>query len=195
MSTRDYQENRPARHIHWKASARHDRLQEKVFEPSIQQKILLVMDVCGFTEDTEQLFEQMLEAVASLAVNFETWGKTFGLASNGALVTVDSKTDTTVIPPGMGSQQLYHLLDVLARLKKEASHLPLAILLQEAGLSRGVTALYFSYFQNPIDEELKNLFNRFKIPVISVLAGGSSLKGPVYYSLDQLIDEAEVATG
>ncbi len=194
VSTRNYQENRPARHIHWKASARHDRLQEKVFEPSIQQKILLVIDVGGFREDTEQLFEQVLEAAASLAVNFETRGKTFGLASNGALVTGDSETYASVIAPGMGSHQLYYLLDVLARLKKEASLLPLSTLLQEAGLSRGLTALCFSYFQNPIDEEVKNLFNRFKIPVISVLAGGSNFNGPAHYSLDQLIGEKEVAT-
>jgi uncharacterized protein (DUF58 family) len=34
LGTRDYQHWRPARFIHWKASARHSRLQEKVFEPT-----------------------------------------------------------------------------------------------------------------------------------------------------------------
>ena len=34
----DYQAGRPSRFIHWKASARHHRLQEKVFDPSEQEK-------------------------------------------------------------------------------------------------------------------------------------------------------------
>ncbi|MBW1691959.1 MAG: DUF58 domain-containing protein, partial [Deltaproteobacteria bacterium] len=48
LGTRDYQNWRPARHIHWKASASHNRLQEKVFEPSEQEKVLLAVEVSQF---------------------------------------------------------------------------------------------------------------------------------------------------
>ena len=48
MGTRDYQHSRPARYIHWKASARHSRLQEKVCEPTVQRKVMLLLDVEGF---------------------------------------------------------------------------------------------------------------------------------------------------
>ncbi len=195
VSTRDYQENRPARHIHWKASARHDRLQEKVFEPSVQQKILLVIDVHGFTETTDHLFEAMLEVVATLAVTFENMGRTFGLVSNGAIITGADEAGAAVIPPGMGPQQLYHLLDSLARLKLETHHLPLSTLLHETGLSGGVTALYFSYYQNPVDQAAADLFAQLKIPVISIMAGSPASGSSGFFSLDQLIGDKEAAAG
>ena len=46
LGTRDYQHGQPAKYIHWKASARHNRLQEKVFESTQQEKVLLVRR-CG----------------------------------------------------------------------------------------------------------------------------------------------------
>lgn len=48
LGTRDYQHGQSAKHIHWKASARHDVLQEKVFEPTKQEKVLLIVDVEQF---------------------------------------------------------------------------------------------------------------------------------------------------
>lgn len=192
VSTREYQENRPARFIHWKASARRDRLQEKVFEPSGQQKILLVLDVQGFAEESEQHFEQMLEVVASLSVIFETRGQAFGLASNGTLIDFEDETEAAVIPPGLGYDQLYHLLETLARLKKEPHQLPLSDLLHQADLSMGVTALYFGYYRNFSDDSTGALFNQFKIPVISILAGSPVSGGPGNFSLDQMVDKEEV---
>ena len=46
--TREYQSGRPARYIHWKASARLPRLQEKICEPATQEKILIVVEVDQF---------------------------------------------------------------------------------------------------------------------------------------------------
>ena len=48
LGTRDYQHGRPAKYIHWKETARHHKLQEKIFEPSTQEKMLLVVDVGQF---------------------------------------------------------------------------------------------------------------------------------------------------
>jgi hypothetical protein len=45
LGTHDYQHGRPARFIHWKASARRRVLQEKVFEPTEQEKVLFVGDL------------------------------------------------------------------------------------------------------------------------------------------------------
>lgn len=49
--TRDYTGNRPARNIHWKASARLSKLQEKLYEPTSHRKVLLVLDTSGFPPD------------------------------------------------------------------------------------------------------------------------------------------------
>ena len=66
---RDYQHGRPARGIHWKASARYHRLQEKICEPVEQEKILLAIDVARFhAHEAHAEFERCLEVAASAAV-------------------------------------------------------------------------------------------------------------------------------
>lgn len=194
-STRDYCTSRPARHIHWKASARHDQLQEKVFEPSTQEKVMLVIDVSDFSDETNLLFEKMLEVVASLAVYFETKGRTFGLVSNGTITAEKNQPDTAILPNGFGSQQLLSLLDMLARLKRKKQHLPLTSLLQQTIQGSGITALYFSYSKISSDKNTIDLFSQLKIPVIQVTAQIKTSHCPESYSLDQLINNGESAAG
>ena len=55
IGTHDYHPSRPSRHIHWKASARRLRLQEKIFEPSEQGKIMMVLDAGTFEKDFYRL--------------------------------------------------------------------------------------------------------------------------------------------
>lgn len=49
--TRDYTGSRPARFIHWKASARIGKIQEKIFEPTSHAKILVIVKVEGFARE------------------------------------------------------------------------------------------------------------------------------------------------
>jgi uncharacterized protein (DUF58 family) len=114
LGTRDYQPSRPARFIHWKASARHLRLQEKIFEPSQQEKVLLVMDVGSFEESKDkEAFEQTLEVVASMAVQLDNLGCAVGLATNGIM------TDrvTSAVPMARSHRQTSVILEALARLQ------------------------------------------------------------------------------
>lgn len=195
VSTRDYSESRPARHIHWKASARHNRLQEKVFEPSTQEKILLIIDVHGFSEETDLLFEKTLEVAASLAVSFETKGRTFGLVSNGIITSEKNSSDAAILPAGIGSQQLLLLLDILARLKQTKHNLSLVNLLQQAIQGSGITALYFNRSMLDSDKNIIDLLNQLKVPLISISADNLTSCNPGTYSLDQLINDGEIAAG
>jgi hypothetical protein len=62
MATRDYPIGQPAKYVHWKASPRHHRLQQKIFEPSEKEKILSAVDMDQFTKNkAEEEFEQTLE--------------------------------------------------------------------------------------------------------------------------------------
>jgi uncharacterized protein (DUF58 family) len=127
MGTRDYLGNRPARHIHWKASARLDRLVEKIFEPSAQASVLFLLDAASFPEaapgpgDLEWVpsaeddsFEGTLEIVASLAVQLERVRIPVGLAVNGSLIG----RQHSVLPPGRGPYQIASFLEMLARLTR-----------------------------------------------------------------------------
>ncbi|MFA5028249.1 MAG: DUF58 domain-containing protein [Candidatus Methylomirabilota bacterium] len=113
LGTQEYQHGRPAKHIHWKASARHHRLQEKVFEPTQQAKVLLVVEAEGFagTEAAPE-FERALEAVASLAARLNREGAAVGLLASGAV----EGGGAPFVPLGGGPHQLPAILELLARL-------------------------------------------------------------------------------
>lgn len=113
LGTADYHHGRPAKHIHWKASARHHRLQEKIFESTEQEKILFIIDVDQFTDAHAEAFERCLEVAASLAVKFDRRGCAVGLITNGAM----AGGAATFVPVARSSRQVPAILEALARLE------------------------------------------------------------------------------
>ena len=123
--TRDYTGNRPAKNIHWKASARLARLQEKLYEPTSHRKVLLVLDTSGFpqTGDTfpyvetppeeHVTFEHLISATATLANALMETGASFGLVTNAVL----NGPHPQVLQVGRGPEQLGILLEMLARVE------------------------------------------------------------------------------
>jgi uncharacterized protein (DUF58 family) len=142
LGTTDYLEGHPAKQIHWKASARRQRLQEKVFEPSLQEKVLLVVDVDRFVANRrEEEFEHTLEVVASLAVRLHGKGCPLGFATNG-LIAGDKPS---IIPVSRNGQQLQAILEALARLKMEEGRDLMEMLQGWRDIPWGTTVLFFSF--------------------------------------------------
>ena len=162
LGTRDYQPSGPSRHIHWKASARHSRLQEKVFEPSEFGRILLVVDVGSFEKNqAPDAFEHTLEVVASLSVKLDQSGQAVGLTTNG--LTQDRASST--VTPARSSRQLPLILEVLARLQMRR-HKPMAHTIRRAPFKRhGVSCALFSYAYGKDTADAKHLLKRQRIPV------------------------------
>lgn len=131
--TRDYSGNRPARNIHWKASARLGKLQEKLYEPTSHRKVLLVLDLSGFRlmEEKED-FEQLIRTVGTLAAVLMETGASFGLVTN-AVLQGDSKG---ILPIGRGPEHLGRLLEILARIEQREAGpvLPLLKVLDQGDL-------------------------------------------------------------
>ncbi len=129
--TRDYTGSRPARFIHWKASARIGTVQEKIFEPTSHAKILVLVKVEGFRQhlsrlgstdpsiegvtrdDLEQDFETLLETVASWAYLSFQQGASLGFVTDGDLIG-DAEP---FLPMGSGYEHLGRFLEKLARLR------------------------------------------------------------------------------
>src|ERR1051325_6675289 len=67
---REYRSDDPQRLIHWPSTARHGDLQVRVLEPATSLHVSLVLDVrgFGFGMQHEELFEQLLSAIASIGV-------------------------------------------------------------------------------------------------------------------------------
>ena len=165
LGTRDYQHWQPARYIHWKASARHNKLQEKVFEPSSQEKILLLVDVESFAKNNaHDDFEKTLEAVASLAVQCDQKRVALGLLTNGEVLG-----GRTYLPVSRGPNQLSAILEVLARMVMRSDRLLIHALCDGLSLDWGVSGVCFSYQVDQDMHDLEGYFLNRKIPMMFMI--------------------------
>ncbi len=163
LGTRDYQHGRSAKYIHWKASARHERLQEKVFEPTKQEKILLVVDVEQFAQRNARMeFENTIEVVASLAERLDRGGHAVGLVTNGAIKGKGS----SIVPIARGHRQLPAILETLARLEMKPRMGPTDLMLYGLVLTWGLTCVHFSYEGDGKILASEEYFTNRKTPVI-----------------------------
>jgi uncharacterized protein (DUF58 family) len=162
LGTRDYQHGQPAKVIHWKASARHHRLQQKIFEPTAKEKILLMIEVDQFAKNrAEEEFEQTLEVVASLAVMLDKKGYAVGLLTNGVVVGDGS----AAVPITKSSSQLPAILEVLARLQMKPRADSINTLRRGLEASWGISCVCFFYEEGETVAVLREYFRHGKSPV------------------------------
>jgi uncharacterized protein (DUF58 family) len=193
VGTRDYRGTQPARHIHWKASARLHRLQEKLYEPTAQANVLILLDAAGFsigsepgspgvpespdggtTEayaaavqrervEAEAVFERTLEAVASLAVELERERVPVGLVANGLLVGAD----TAAIYPGRGDYQVSRILEILARVTSRPDPKTRDFIGQDLHVTGSTTCLYVCRrLSDAATESLRTLRHSLRVPIV-----------------------------
>jgi uncharacterized protein (DUF58 family) len=161
LGTRDYQHGRPAKYIHWKATARHHKLQEKIFEPSAQEKMLLVVDVCQFARyGAEEAFERMLETVASVAVRLAERGCAVGLVTNGRMTGEGS----SIVSVTRNPRQLTVLLETLARVQMEPARGLVETFRLHLRVPWGVSCLYFALEKDEAARMAKEYFTQRRIP-------------------------------
>ncbi len=194
LGTHDYQFGRPARFIHWKASARRRILQEKVFEPTEQEKIFFVVLVEGFEkEQASAEFERMLEAVASIAALLDEKGIAAGLATDAAMNGKGAFYRSVRKDPG----HLSSILEMLARMRMEKGRDVLEGLRGGTGMPFGVTCICFSYEAGDASRSVREYFRRRRIPVIDYVCRmprreGGNAPGPGAATralCDLLVDE------
>lgn len=113
---RDYAPDVPFRHIHWKVSARNQRLQAKVFEPSCALRASLFLDGSAFLGNAQdpdiEAFELSISTVASIARHLIDGRHSVGLHSNTRLVTGE---DIIAMGAASGTEHLSRILEALAK--------------------------------------------------------------------------------
>ena len=195
LGTRDYQHGRPARHIYWKASARHNRLQEKVFEPSEQKKVLLAIEVNQFAKArASESFERTLEVAGSLAVQSYQRGYAVGLVTNGEV-----EGGPPLVSMGRSPQQLPSILEILARLKMRAAGSLADTLCRIPELPWGLSSVHFSYEHDEDTQAAAQYFSHRRIPVIFVdcssrpqWEGNGNTPAAKRYRLDEICIEEDL---
>jgi uncharacterized protein (DUF58 family) len=112
---REYQPGDPMRRIDWKASARHQTLQSRVYEPSATMHMLIAVNVhtmaAAWQGYQPELLERVLNAAASVATYAFDSGYAIGLIANGSYPNSDRPMR---LPVGRNADQLGHLLEALA---------------------------------------------------------------------------------
>ncbi|MDP2917614.1 MAG: DUF58 domain-containing protein [Dehalococcoidia bacterium] len=115
IGVREYAPGDSLRRIHWKASARQQSLQVRVFEATTTLKVALCLAVDSFYKDgqcDQDKLELGISTVASVASYLVEHGSQSGLLVNSLLA--DSRQPAR-IPPGGGDGQLVTILEALAK--------------------------------------------------------------------------------
>ena len=165
--TRDYQPGRPARRIHWKVSARHNRLQEKLCEPAEQEKVFLLFDVDGFEEEqADDDFEKSLEVIASLVLQLDRRGIAVGFGTNGNVFGGGSK----IVPISRSPQQISSILEILARVGMEKSGVVTDILTKGYRVPGGASCLCFCYKMSELNQPTSGFIKRRNTTIQFIMA-------------------------
>lgn len=176
MGTREYHGSRPAKYIHWKASARHNKIQEKIFEPTEQVKALFLIDVAGYArENARAEYEKMLEGVASVAALLDRREVSFGLAANCLM----KPAGFPVLPVTYRSDHFSRLLEVIARMTMEPAE-GLADILGKISLPAGLSCVFFSLCHDHLCDVVSEHFRGKRVPftpVFSRSGGNENKKG------------------
>ena len=130
---RDYVPGDSLRRVHWRATARHERLMVREFdrEPSGDLWLILDMDAAvqaGHGAEATQEYAVIL--AASLAAQYSREGE------RRAVGLVTSGHNPVFLPPGRGQEQLWRILRALAEIEPAPGR-SLARLLEESGRSLG----------------------------------------------------------
>jgi len=121
IGVRDYQQGDSLRHVHWKASARRQALQVKIFESTTTFKVALFLSVDSFTHNgsfSEDAFELGISVAASVAHQAMEKGSPAGLFVNTQ--KVDSGQPVSISPSG-SRDQLTAILEALAKVTASSS--------------------------------------------------------------------------
>ena len=191
LGTRDYRAGLPARFIHWKASARHHRLQEKIFDPSEQEKVLLAVDVESFAEcENPDALERTLEVVASVALQLDKRGSAFGFACNAEMADGARRT----LPVAGHRHQISSLLELLAHIRPASATTLKKVLTGQASLPGGISALVFIHTMGPSVAGWQTVLSSRRIPVVLAVYDAQAEKMTADLSFHSILPVNEIGS-
>ncbi len=115
VGVRDHQPEDSFRHIHWKATARRQELQVRVYEPTTSHNLVIFLNVATFPKHWQGIDPPLLERAIAVAASIASYGieqrLLVGLIANGSIPHSDQPIK---VPPSRRLDQLAHLLEALA---------------------------------------------------------------------------------
>lgn len=115
VGVRAWQSGDSPRRIHWKATARHQSLLSRVYEPSVEEQVLIFLNVATLARHWHGTIPELLERVISVAASLAALAAEerlpVGLIANGSLPGSDQPLR---LLPGRSPDQLTRILELLA---------------------------------------------------------------------------------
>lgn len=115
VGVREYQPEDSFRRIHWKASARLQRFQSRLYEPTTSHHLAIFLNVATFPRPWRGIVPDVLEEAIRVAASIANYGVTekyqVGLLANGSVPGSDQPLK---VLPSRDPQQLTRILEALA---------------------------------------------------------------------------------
>ena len=115
VGIREWQSGDSLRRVHWKATARHQRMLSRVYEPSEEPQMLIILNVATLARhwlgNIPELQERAISVASSLAAYCTEARLPVGLIANGFLPGSDQAIR---LLPGRSPGQLVRILELLA---------------------------------------------------------------------------------
>jgi uncharacterized protein (DUF58 family) len=174
VTTRDYAYGDPMKRIHWKATARVQRLQSKVFEHTTSMDLAIFLDVRTVRPplwgEVTQLLETAVMATASIAKYASDEGYRVGLYVNQPYRNSDQMMR---LPPSSHPDQLPHILEALAQvISPELVPIDRLVQGEGGGLPWASTLVVVTAVPTPALLATMTAFRRMGRPMALVLVGG-----------------------
>lgn len=153
IGTRNYQAGDQFHHIHWKATARMQHLQTKVFTQVANESVMLVLNVVNHYSIISDL-EERIEEVASFVDYFYKEGIPFSMTIN---VRSFGTTPFVYLPVGDGQKHRQHAMELLSVLSTNELTLPFGRMLMHLDMheSLPMTVVLFTHDSQELDNYLK----------------------------------------
>ena len=133
VGIRSWQPTDAPRRIHWKATARHQSLLSRLYEPSEEPQLLIALNIATMARYWQGILPEMLERAISVAGSLAAIGIErrwpVGLLANGTLPGSDQPLR---LLPGRSPDQLARILELLAAVQPLAAGQIDKMLLAEA---------------------------------------------------------------
>lgn len=133
VGIRDHQPEDSMRHVHWKATARRQELQVKVYEPTTSHNLVIFLNVATFAKHWHGVNPLHLEQTISVAASIASHGVEVryltGLVANGSIPHSDQPIK---VLPSRRPDQLARMLEALAAVTSFATASIESLLLTES---------------------------------------------------------------
>jgi uncharacterized protein (DUF58 family) len=117
VGVRAYHPDDPMRRVHWKASARTQSLQVRVWEPAQEQQLVVLLNVATFARHWQGVNRELLEWTISVAASICQHAFAdriaVGLVANASVPQSDQPVK---VAPGRSPHQMRYILEALAAL-------------------------------------------------------------------------------